>query len=351
MAAKEDELHHAVMDFFSESHHPRHLPVFRSLCNALKASLIDYGLDLWEKTVNTPRLQVLDVGCGRGVDLWKWTKNRPKTYVGVDASLACVEEARSRFAALISRGRSNMSASFYVCDVRVQRLPVDDESVDIVSCQFAMQFFFDTDEHQRHFFAEVWRCLKPHGLLLATMPDGDRVHRLLSRGENLLGHFRVLPTPHSDLGRHPPVGIEYAFSLTEDFSCAECLVAPAYVAHTAERLGFAPALPHGGFCWGAQPFMASGVARASVHAVLKDRTCSVQDWRSLAFFMVAACRKPGAHDSTSASAPPAAATGDPPAAAAATATGNGAVKPPRRPRRAAQLPTTRPLGQPPPPHP
>jgi ubiquinone/menaquinone biosynthesis C-methylase UbiE len=334
-----DEVHHAIVDYFSESHHPRQLPVFRVLCNALKAALIDYGLKLWESAVHTPRLQVLDIGCGRGGDLWKWTKNRPKTFVGVDASSACVEEARARFAALISRGRSNMSASFYVCDARTQRLPVEDESVDIVSCQFAMQFFFDAAEHQEHFFREVWRCLKPQGLLLAVLPDGNRVHRLLQCGEALLGHFRVTPTERTDLQRAPPVGIEYTFALTEAFSCNEFIVSPTYLQKTAASQGFVPALPNGAFCWEAQAFLSSSDSRASVQAsvqaVLKDRSCSVQDWRSLALFMVVACRKPGA--------------------APVDGTGGAEAAPeivnplPRRPRRSVRLPKCLPPGPPPPP--
>ena len=284
----------AVVDFFSSQHQPQHLPVFRSLCNALKAAVIDYGLELWGRHLHTPRLQVLDVGCGRGGDLWKWTKNRPKTFIGLDASLTCVDEARSRFSSLVSRGRSNMSASFHLCDARRQPFPVETATVDIVSCQFALQFFLGSMDHATHFFSEVARCLKPHGVFLAVLPDGDRVHRILEKGDNLLGHFTVARTERTNLLADPPVGIEYAFSLTQGVACAEFLASPRFLHAALSGAGLEPALEDGRFTCGAQSFMSSGIASASVQAVLKEQRCSVQDWRSLGLFRVLACRKPGA---------------------------------------------------------
>lgn len=51
---------------------------------------------------------------------------------------------------------------------------------DVVSCQFAIHYFFQTPEKLHGFLDNVSRNLRKGGIFIATFMDGDRVHNLVS---------------------------------------------------------------------------------------------------------------------------------------------------------------------------
>lgn len=55
---------------------------------------------------------------------------------------------------------------------------------DVVSCQFAIHYFFETPDKLHGFLSNVARNLNGGGIFIATFMDGDRVHNLLSESTN-----------------------------------------------------------------------------------------------------------------------------------------------------------------------
>jgi ubiquinone/menaquinone biosynthesis C-methylase UbiE len=287
----------AITHFFDHSK-SAFLWSLRSLCNGVKAALIEMSVHALREKVKAPRIRVLDIGSGKGGDLVKWARHRPKAFVGVDISEASVLEARERHISLLRSGRVTTPATFLHADVSAQILPLAPSSIEIASLQFSLQFMFRTDESALHAICEAHRVLVPGGILVGILPDGDRLAQEFMAAENtavVVGHFlfRKFSSTTRLLSADPPAGIPYSFSLGSAEPCAEYLVLSSYLHHLLLSAGFAPALKSGRFSENAQAFYAGhDEARTTVASLLKGRWCSASDWDSLSSFRVFMARKP-----------------------------------------------------------
>lgn len=54
---------------------------------------------------DSPRIRVLDLGCGKGGDLHKWTRAGTEEYVGIGASLSLASSSFSSSLVLVARAR------------------------------------------------------------------------------------------------------------------------------------------------------------------------------------------------------------------------------------------------------
>ena len=60
----------------------------------------------------------------------------------------------------------------FICDIRKNALPFDDNSVDIINCSHVVEHL-PYPEESSFFYAEACRVLKPGGLLRISTPDAD----------------------------------------------------------------------------------------------------------------------------------------------------------------------------------
>ena len=270
----------AVADFYSQAR-VFGFKAFRGLCNCLKAACVDAAVRGWREAGGAGRPAVLDLGCGRGGDLHKWTQHRPRSYEGLDFSAASVEEARRRHAVLVSSGRSGLAANFGCADL-CDAIALPDASQDIVSSMFFFQYVFESEAVALRFFAELARVTKPGGVLVAVLPDGNRVARLLAKPR--FGHFWLRRLAR----RRGPYGLAYVFGLGRE-GCCEYLAPPFLLHHLLESVGFEEMRELPGFSQPAQPFLAATLG-SSADATLRE-PCSEEDWRSLSFFRVCLARK------------------------------------------------------------
>jgi len=125
--------------------------------NYVKAKLIQDNI--------APNGQVLDMPCGKGGDLKKYRQHRPSFYLGLDLVEANIIEAKRRHEAT----RCMFGAHFMRADFTQ---PLDLASrYDLVSCQFALHYAWDTEQRARQVMANVAARLKPDGVFVATFPD------------------------------------------------------------------------------------------------------------------------------------------------------------------------------------
>jgi len=102
----------------------------RALNNFVKAVLIETYVPMGAR--------VLDLACGKGGDIGKYARRRIRSWCGVDVVGASVKEAMSRY----NRGaRYEFAAQFFVHDLSATEFVCPD-TVDCVSCQFAVHYFF-----------------------------------------------------------------------------------------------------------------------------------------------------------------------------------------------------------------
>ena len=101
-----------------------------------------------------PQSRVLDAGCGDGGKYGTWLASLVAEYRGVDISENAVMAARAR-------GLDAMRAD------DISQLPFADGSFDICMCVEVLEHLVFPLDCAR----ELWRLLKPGGVLIATVPN------------------------------------------------------------------------------------------------------------------------------------------------------------------------------------
>lgn len=125
---------------------------------------------------------VLDIGCGKGGDLLKWSKANIDHYVGVDIAETSVEQAKSRYQEAKSKNRNRgrmFSAEFFAADCTKKDLEdlYSDKRLtfDIVSCQFAFHYSFESVEQTDCMLKNISSRLRPGGYFIGTTTDANDI--------------------------------------------------------------------------------------------------------------------------------------------------------------------------------
>ena len=130
------------------------------------------------------------------------------------------------------RNRGGVYAGeFYVVDCTKQRtrdfFKDRDMMFDLVSCQFAIHYCFESLPQAECMFRNISENLKKGGYFIGTTPDSyDIMARLQKSGSNSFGNSVFNVTfPDELVGQTPPLfGAQYSFHLTEVVDCPEFLV-------------------------------------------------------------------------------------------------------------------------------
>lgn len=114
----------------------------------------------------TPAMRVLDAGCGSGRNL-VYLLREGCSVVGVDTNAHAVEQSRRLAASL---GDRSAEENFRVAPV--EQMPFADATADVVICS-AVLHFARSREHFMAMLDELWRVLRPGGLLFCRL--GSRI--------------------------------------------------------------------------------------------------------------------------------------------------------------------------------
>jgi ubiquinone/menaquinone biosynthesis C-methylase UbiE len=129
---------------------------------------IEYWQDLllWaNQRIATPPLRVLDIGCGDGNLIACIRKVYKEAWIwGVDISAQSMEPAKERF-------HKDEKIRFKVGSV--ERLPFEDDSIDLVTCTEVLEHAFPNAF--LHSFSEIRRVLTRRGHYLASMPFNEEI--------------------------------------------------------------------------------------------------------------------------------------------------------------------------------
>lgn len=153
------------------------------------------------------RINVLDLGCGKGGDLFKWQKapQRVGLYVGVDPADVSIEQARGRYQDARRKSRNGLfEARFFARDGYgkwlgeepfIQEVGIDPAvgpasggnarwgggGFDVVSMMFCLHYSFEDEERARGMLKNAAGCLKKGGRLLGVMPSSDVIRNGLDK--------------------------------------------------------------------------------------------------------------------------------------------------------------------------
>ncbi len=113
-----------------------------------------------------PGMRVLEAGCGYGRNLVYLMREGVEVF-GLDLDASGIAHVR-RLAASMETGLA--AENFQVGPI--ERMPFADEFADVVICSAVLHFARD-DEHFRAMLAELWRVVKPGGMLFCRL--GSRI--------------------------------------------------------------------------------------------------------------------------------------------------------------------------------
>lgn len=121
-----------------------------------------YLFDLLLKGRITPEMKLLDAGCGGGRNLTYFFRTGFDVS-GVDQSPAAIAEIQSRASTLAP----NLPAENFRLE-SVEKMSFDDATFDVVLSSAVLHFARD-ENHWREMVREMWRVLKPGGILFARL--------------------------------------------------------------------------------------------------------------------------------------------------------------------------------------
>ncbi|KAG8222959.1 hypothetical protein J437_LFUL000254 [Ladona fulva] len=186
----------------------------RNFNNWIKSVLINqYLTKIQDKKKYGEPLKVLDIGCGKGGDLMKWR-------IGRISHLVCADVADERL-----------------------RFKYKDPSIkfDLVSCQFAFHYCFESLPQADIMLCNIAECLKPKGYFIGTTPDAyEIVKRAIKSGKSSFGnsiHNIAFECPIEPPSSIPLFGAKYNFDLEGVVSCPEFLVHFPTFVRLAEKHG------------------------------------------------------------------------------------------------------------------
>lgn len=130
----------------------------------------------------TPRMRVLDAGCGGGRNLIYFLREGYDA-CGVDQSREAVAHVR----ALASTLAPHLPVDNFRTEP-VEKMTFANESFDVVISSAVLHFARD-EEHWQHMVSEMWRVLKPGGIFFARLASSigieDKVEQLKGRRYHL----------------------------------------------------------------------------------------------------------------------------------------------------------------------
>lgn len=207
----------------------------RNFHNWIKSMLINEYLTKIKdgKKHNAPVL-VLDMCCGKGGDLLKWKKGNISHLICSDIASISLDQCKTRYEDMKTRNnRDRNPGKIY----GIEYIPADcsrarlrekyrDPSMklDLVSCQFAFHYSFESLPQAECMLRNAAECLAPGGFFIGTMPDANelmaRVHK---NGGNSFGNdvYQVVFDFPTD--KPPLFGARYNFHLDGVVDCPEFL--------------------------------------------------------------------------------------------------------------------------------
>lgn len=145
----------------------------RKFHNYIKAELIG------KVAANLPKpIKLLDVSVGKGGDLMKWEDADIDEVYAIDIDQDSIEEAKRRYTELVNKGKIKESRRYLFDTFNILDLTIGENLFDIVSCQFTLHYFFESEEVTTMFVSNVSKLLKSGGYFIGTTMLGQKVKKL-----------------------------------------------------------------------------------------------------------------------------------------------------------------------------
>ncbi|CAG9767518.1 unnamed protein product [Ceutorhynchus assimilis] len=222
----------------------------RNFHNWIKSMLINEYLTKIKdsKKQHNPPIRVHDMCCGKGGDLQKWKIGNITHLICSDIAEVSLEHCKQRYADMKRRSQNDRRGNIFSMEIvpgdagKIRlREKYKDPSIklDLVSCQFAFHYSFESLSQAECMMKNASECLLPGGFFIGTMPDSNEIIARAKKS-SITGSFgnAVLEVSlEFDVNKPPLFGGKYNFQLDGVVNCPEFLVHFPVFVKLAKKFG------------------------------------------------------------------------------------------------------------------
>lgn len=126
---------------------------------------------------------IIDLGCGKGGDMHKWINTNIKYVKGYDINKEYLKEAEDRYEKIKNQKNINTEIIYKCIDLSKQIIDTEHENVNIITCNFALHYFFKNEETFNILKKSIKNNLKLNGYFIGTIFDGISVNNMINNYE------------------------------------------------------------------------------------------------------------------------------------------------------------------------
>ena len=238
----------------------------REFHNYIKLTLITNIVNLYKFQNKSKQVNLLDIAVGRGGDIFKWNVAGISNVFGFDKSRDSIESinpfnqgARERY----KKSKSNLKVNieFEVGDATRETPGLTEKIIlfanknkikgfDIMSCQFAMHYFFQNEIALHNVFKMYSLFIKPGGYFIGTSVDGNKISELLNSNTHFESTLLNITKKYKSIKPTKPYNNEYTFKINDSIDqgmyfntlgeSTEYLVNTEVLKTVAKQYGFEP---------------------------------------------------------------------------------------------------------------
>jgi len=248
--------------------------------NFIKSNLIYTYCSLM---YNKKKMDILDIGCGRGGDINKFYHSRVGSYIGIDLDygnlFSAGDSATSRYNNNKKKYPGFTNMKFIQADASIpfdftnQKAVIgnmkDDnkkllintfgedlnstnyKTFDVMNAQFTIHYYFANDNSLNNFLNNIKKYLRQHGFLIITTLDGNIVHNTFNSDGKINAEYmpsdgnktllydinRLYPSDTKNL-KQTGLAIDVLMKwINQDDYYKEYLVEPSFLIESMEKIG------------------------------------------------------------------------------------------------------------------
>jgi mRNA (guanine-N7-)-methyltransferase len=219
-----EAFHAFVEKELSNRRHKSSISRLRKFHNFIKQTLITNISRYHRGPINC-----LDIAVGRGGDMWKWDSAGIKKVFGFDKSKESItsinplnQGAQERYRANVEK--LSVEIEYTVADAVDPESDIADriyvfmrknkiDGFELMSCQFAMHYFFESREKLDLLFKRFSLFIKKGGYFIGTCADGSRIKKLTPN--NNLDYKSEILEIHRKKASRSVYGNRYTFKIND----------------------------------------------------------------------------------------------------------------------------------------
>tara|TARA_Y100000389_G_C17466208_1_gene525837 strand:+ start:4439 stop:5215 length:777 start_codon:yes stop_codon:yes gene_type:complete len=185
--------------------------------------------------LNNTNISLFDIGVGRGGDILKWERCGIRKVIGFDPDQTSIDDANKR---IYDRPVQNCNISLFCCP-SIEYLELQDASFSIISCQFAIHYFFETSSKLRNMLKHVKRLISKHGYFIGSFMNANKINEYLQDNVyiNEAMMIKKMNSHQSQFGEVIHVHLSGTLYFAEDCVSIEYMVYPDILIKECNRIG------------------------------------------------------------------------------------------------------------------